>query len=55
MILRTLMEYAEKYKDSVIRSVFIRIYYTGAKPGFYIAPLSISNSDILSLILDDQR
>nr|GMD79490.1 DNA polymerase-like [Ipomoea batatas] len=25
----------------------------GAKPGFYIAPPSISNSDILSLILDD--
>ncbi|KAK4336569.1 hypothetical protein RND71_044204 [Anisodus tanguticus] len=47
------MEYAEKYKDSVIRSVFIRIYYTGAKPGFDIAPPSISNSDILSLILDD--
>ncbi|KAK4337506.1 hypothetical protein RND71_043833 [Anisodus tanguticus] len=43
----------QKYKDSVIRSVFIRIYYTGAKPGFDIAPPSISNSDILSLILDD--
>lgn len=37
----------------MIKGVFIRIYYTGAKPGFDIAPPSISNSDILSLILDD--